>query len=373
MRINNNSTPDYTGYKTLNNNYISGRQINFSANDMSRKVAKEALNNFKKNQNGMTKFFNYINKFEGDVFNILVANFGTAFVCPFVIAYNPISKEDKETRVYSAWREPISAVIATVTQLTLSLNSERYIEKFKYESFNNKPILGEHLDFTAVKDILTNLEPHKKARILNMIYKDFESNTMKQKFIKELKQHKKDFIFSQLGDLENLSTNCQKLANFNPAETRAINKLILRKMGKAEINELITFKAEQVAKKVEEIILKKSPKSIEDIKNLVAKEKGICLKLFNDAIKYDEETKKALIESFTGKSAQDLKQVVKNGIVKVFYTRIENLKQFKNTSSITLALTTVPFVVVLLNWIYPRFMEKFFPQLCKNDQKGSGI
>jgi hypothetical protein len=349
---------------------------------MSHKVAKEALNNFKNSQNGMMKFFNYINKFEGDVFNILVANFGTAFVCPLVIAYNPISKEDKKTRVYSAWREPISAVIATVTQLTLSLNAERYIDKFKYKSFNGKPALGRRLDFTVIKDIITDLEPDKKAKILSMVYKDFETEELKGKFTSELKLHKKDFIFSQLGNLENLSDNSEKLANLNSNEINAINKLILCRIGKAEITELISLKAEQVAEKVKKMVLSKSVNSIEDTTNLLKEGKCSCQTVFCNLVNQNKNVKQLLLKTIENKNvvdksakeilAETLKKDIKSGIISIFNTRSENLKQFKNISSIALALATVPFVTVLLNWIYPRFMEKFFPQLSKDNQKNSG-
>lgn len=48
----------------------------------------------------------------GEIQNLWIMNLGTAFVAPIFIVNNPLSKEDINTRKYSAWRQPISAVNA---------------------------------------------------------------------------------------------------------------------------------------------------------------------------------------------------------------------------------------------------------------------
>ena len=52
----------------------------------------------------------------GEVQNICINALGTGLVAPIFIKYNPLSKADEDTRTYSAWRQPISAVLAVVTQ-----------------------------------------------------------------------------------------------------------------------------------------------------------------------------------------------------------------------------------------------------------------
>lgn len=52
----------------------------------------------------------------GEVQNIVINSLGTGLVAPLFIKYNPLSKTDEDTRTYSAWRQPLSAVLAVVTQ-----------------------------------------------------------------------------------------------------------------------------------------------------------------------------------------------------------------------------------------------------------------
>ncbi|HNW25673.1 MAG TPA: hypothetical protein PKI94_02660 [Candidatus Gastranaerophilaceae bacterium] len=55
----------------------------------------------------------YFSKTAGEIQNLLLIGFGTAFVAPIFIAYNSLSKQDPKKKKYSAMRQPISAVIAT--------------------------------------------------------------------------------------------------------------------------------------------------------------------------------------------------------------------------------------------------------------------
>ena len=52
----------------------------------------------------------------GEVQNQLINATGTGLVAPLFIKYNPISKTDEDTRTYTAWRQPVSAVLAVGTQ-----------------------------------------------------------------------------------------------------------------------------------------------------------------------------------------------------------------------------------------------------------------
>lgn len=72
------------------------------------------------NSGKMAKFLHYVGENQGEALNILVTAFGTAIICPLFIAFNPFSKEDDKTKQYSAWRQPISAIIAVAAQLTIT-------------------------------------------------------------------------------------------------------------------------------------------------------------------------------------------------------------------------------------------------------------
>ena len=61
---------------------------------------------------GINKLRNNIGEFQ----DICINAFGTGIIAPIFIKNNPISKTDEDTRTYSAWRQPLSAGLAIVTQ-----------------------------------------------------------------------------------------------------------------------------------------------------------------------------------------------------------------------------------------------------------------
>ena len=77
----------------------------------------------------------------GEVQNIIINALGTGLVAPIFIKWNPLSKTDEDTRTYSAWRQPVSAVLAVVTQVGITIPFNRMIERrgnngFYDEDFN---------------------------------------------------------------------------------------------------------------------------------------------------------------------------------------------------------------------------------------------
>lgn len=90
----------------------------------------EVWNYITKNSGKVSRFFNYVGENQGEALNIIVTAVGTAIICPLFIAFNPFSKEDEKTKQYSAWRQPISAVIALVTQLTITKWFNDWLTKY---------------------------------------------------------------------------------------------------------------------------------------------------------------------------------------------------------------------------------------------------
>lgn len=80
----------------------------------------DIINHLNKSGTKMSRFLHYVGKNQGEALNIIVTAVGTAVVCPIFIAFNPFSKEDSNTKKYSAWRQPISAIIAVAVQLTIT-------------------------------------------------------------------------------------------------------------------------------------------------------------------------------------------------------------------------------------------------------------
>lgn len=64
----------------------------------------------------------------GEVQNQLINAVGTGLVAPLFIKYNPISKTDEDTRTYTAWRQPVSAVLAVATQAAIVVPFNKIIK-----------------------------------------------------------------------------------------------------------------------------------------------------------------------------------------------------------------------------------------------------
>lgn len=69
-----------------------------------------------------------IHKGMGEVQNQLINAVGTGLVAPLFIKYNPISDTDKDTRTYTAWRQPVSAVLAVGTQAAIVVPFNKLIK-----------------------------------------------------------------------------------------------------------------------------------------------------------------------------------------------------------------------------------------------------
>lgn len=87
--------------------------------DSQKHIVSEAL--IKQHLGWSGSVLNYLSSKLGEIQNLFFIGFGTAFVAPIFIAYNPIAKQDEKTKKYSAARQPISAVIATAVGLGVNI------------------------------------------------------------------------------------------------------------------------------------------------------------------------------------------------------------------------------------------------------------
>ena len=126
MELNSKNLINPTEYKGIRN--LKKEQVFFAANpiqlyeaDLVRRV-EENKEKFLKTQPWFVKLSNYFSadKFQGDIANVIITGIGTGLVSPLMIRFNPLSKEDSDTKTYAAWRQPISAVIAIATQVGIT-------------------------------------------------------------------------------------------------------------------------------------------------------------------------------------------------------------------------------------------------------------
>ena len=90
----------------------------------------------------------FLKKHIGEVQNIIINSIGTGLIAPIFIKWNPLSKTDEDTRTYSAWRQPISAALAILTQVgaTIPFNN-------KVKSMANQGKLGADYNMTPYNDL----------------------------------------------------------------------------------------------------------------------------------------------------------------------------------------------------------------------------
>lgn len=83
----------------------------------------------------------------GELQDIIINACGTGLIAPIFIKWNPLSKTDEDTRTYSAWRQPVSAVLAIVTQgfVTIPINEV-------VNNMTNSGWFGDKYNKTPFKD-----------------------------------------------------------------------------------------------------------------------------------------------------------------------------------------------------------------------------
>ncbi|MDD3593687.1 MAG: hypothetical protein PHX18_03565 [Candidatus Gastranaerophilales bacterium] len=216
-------------------------------------------------QNKLAKFFFNVKEKANENFNILVNALGTALVAPIFIAWNPISKENQDTKTYSALRQPISAVLAVLTQIGINTQANKYLDKLAHHGK-----LGPAFDLS--------MNPPDKVLISSM------KNSLKGK----TKEAAATILAAKKTELKN----------------KQITKIVkgLRAQG---------YKGEFIMKAAE------------------------------------------------------------NAIESKITQNITNLKRLKIFTGMFVTLAIMPFTCWVLNWIYPRFMDFFFPSISRGKKGGN--
>ncbi len=106
----------------------------------------------------------------GETQNIIINALGTGLVAPIFIKWNPLSKTDEDTRTYSAWRQPVSAIITVATQVGVTIPFNRMIDRRAnsgfYDTKYNKTLFQDK-DYIA--KIVKQQYPHASKNVRNMI------------------------------------------------------------------------------------------------------------------------------------------------------------------------------------------------------------
>ena len=122
---------------------------------ISQSMLRAEINN---HNTPVLKGVNVLRKNIGEFQDICLNALGTGLLAPLFIKYNPLSKSDKDTRTYSAWRQPLSAVLAVATQGLITIPFSRIIN-----NMTNNGWFGEECNKTPFKDddyVLKQLKKH---------------------------------------------------------------------------------------------------------------------------------------------------------------------------------------------------------------------
>lgn len=386
---------------------------NFPASVLDARI----VDSITKKSNWTTKFFTITGKSAGEVQNSLITAFGTTLVAPFVIAFNPISKEDKNTRTYSAWRQPVSAIIALGFQLPVSLWFNNWINNnaskgyFKAENWTD--IKNPIIDPNNI-----NIDAKPSSSYLRKLIKS-ENPFISKKALEERVIATQDIAkhneVQRLRGLEGFdATNLEdliKAKDFKAEVTRLkntskdnnVNSEFKTKISRLELNrktkeEFILQEAKDKAKKavIEEIEIEAQKKfrmtdlviaydtdwekALEDVKTQIARlpesateqEKKILEAIrtkildrhegFADSKYFIRNAENKVIKSV---DIDEIRRAVR--IKKFVLARLDRseavLKQNNVVGGLIVTMVTLPVSCGILNWMYPRIMEKIMPDV----------
>lgn len=394
----------------------------------------------------------------GEIQNIIINSLGTGLVAPIFIKYNFMSKTDEDTRTYSAWRQPVSAVLAVVTQCGLTAPFYKI-----FDNWSNKGVFGEKLNKTlfmddyyikklmkrkhpdATKDQLEGyVSEFKKDQNSNLIKQLRENSTVNYKFADGVTRKISDNEYRNL-----LSETLDNLIKFDEAREKELNTTIEKRTIRSNYYRKNNAEAKAILEETAEAV--KNAKTVGQIDSFIASKINSLrsnnnakemIAILGDIQKRAHKNGGEKTESF-----RNIKRALQDNVRKMLnhvdiYSRInsdaevarrveasvqadilevqaskqffENLKRtisektnigdiqnlinekrkalkiensslnrdfaeevakqlvnrtkahmkcFKQIVGVFVSLAVLPFTCTLLNYIYPRFMDVFFPNL----------
>lgn len=188
----------------LKNAYAAPKQparakVNFQAKIRVPDIEKE----INKLNSAPLRFVNKLRDNIGEFQDICINALGTGLLAPIFIKYNPLSKTDEDTRTYSAWRQPVSAVLAVATQGVITIPFTKLINNMANngtfgESCNKTPFRDAKYFENIVRAQYSHLDTKQikaKAKELENIYKaSFLETLKKENTVKYLYKGKTDSV-----------------------------------------------------------------------------------------------------------------------------------------------------------------------------------
>lgn len=313
------------------------------------------------------RWINKLNQNKGEAQDIFINALGTGLIAPIFIKWNPLSKSDEDTRTYSAMRQPISAVLAVITQagVTIPYNiwQGRKFDEGLLKSINRNRSLFQ--DEKYLTRMMKQLHPEETKEGIEKLVNKFK-DTQADELSKAIKNNKIEVRVKENGK-EKLKavpdSEFNKLVNdtfdtmISEEEAEKTRCLKEKKNLKIERSEFYRTNGDEAKKLINEIndeITKNSdPKTIEAkindiLKNLKKDKKNpelinVIQEIHDRGILKDKDCVKAVkqkiesalkdIDEVKGLSSKaDVEKLISNNIefrVKGIDEHLENLKELK--------------------------------------------
>lgn len=148
----------------------------------------------------MGKVYAWLSGTQGEIQTQAINNLFTATLAPAMIAFNPFVKQDENTKKYSAWRQPISAVIAMTAGLGMTLGINKFMEKLYHQGY------FESIDLRMVPDKnylkKTYYKTEEKCGFFSRSWKLLkgEENAKRDDYIKRVHEERLDFFTRLLSE-----------------------------------------------------------------------------------------------------------------------------------------------------------------------------
>lgn len=328
-----------------NGSQLRSRNLNRRGNspNFTGVSASEVKGQINKMQN---PFMKWMSKFEnniGELQDVCINAVGTGLLAPIFIKYNPLSKTDEDTRTYSAWRQPISAVLAICTSGLVTIPFSRLVKRMSNdgtfsEPLNKSPFQDEeyltkltkktHKDWTETQvkaHVADTMKAQETALLSSIRDNDTVNYTLRsitdgKITTKSMSKEKfKDLLLKTVADLKENEQkqldrfNKEKIPNriardeyfrTHPTESEDLLKNIITKINDSDnMDDIVKFLKDK----------RKSVKSDKHLRQMVTEildyaqvDKPTVNKKVTDMIKYFEESKKA-------SSKEEIEQIVKAG------------------------------------------------------------
>lgn len=341
------------GIQSFNPNYSFGSANPKKAGDAAKKVvdaAKKAAGNAKTDDainkaskfiadeasksvngelpKGLKKVCKFLSDNDGEVQNQVINAIFTTTLAPLMIWKNPFSKKSEKDKAYSALRQPISAAIAVSGGLAATLGINKAFDKLANEGY--------------IKSLDLRMSPNESY--------------LKSQFNSELKKAKKAGNVTEF------------LSKYGVEEGKATKENLRAALGK------YTETAKAAREKVFQTLMTEAPENLKaEGGKIFAKGKQIAENIPNMG---NQKQLESFLSKFNVKNMKDMAGKNTEEIAASVKTIIKDMsKDFSSFKKFALPFINIPVTVLTctaLNWVYPRFVETFFPSLLKSDKAPQG-